>query len=106
MINNETSKFSLSIKDLETIAMLSMLSLSEVDQKKLVNDLIFVLEYVKKLFYINVKGLEEVSQVTSLANVYREDIVTNTSGVNIREKMLSNCPYKLNGYFVVPRILH
>ena len=61
-----------------------------------------LLDYVEELKQVNVEGLEEVSQVTGLVNVQREDVVVDHG---IREEIFSQAPEMKDGYFKVKAIL-
>ncbi len=84
------------------IAQLSRIELSEQEVEKFQKDLSAVLEYVEELKQVNVEGLEEVSQVTGLVNVQREDKVVDHGN---REEIFSQAPEMKDGYYKVKSIL-
>jgi aspartyl-tRNA(Asn)/glutamyl-tRNA(Gln) amidotransferase subunit C len=84
------------------IAKLSRIALTDEEVEKLQKDLSAVLEYVDDLKKVNTDGLEEVSQVTGLVNVQREDKIAITE---IREEIMANAPETKDGYYKVKAIL-
>jgi len=59
----------------ENIAKLSRLELSDEEKDKFAGQLSAVLDYVGKLEEVNTDNVEMTAQVTGLENVYREDKV-------------------------------
>ncbi len=84
------------------LSQLARIELSEAEVEKFQKDLSAVLEYVEELKSVNVEGLEEVSQVTGLVNVQREDIPVVS---DIHEGIFSQAPEMKDGYFKVKAIL-
>ena len=84
------------------IAQLARIELSEQEVEKFQKDLSIVLEYVEELKQVDVTGLEEVSQVTGLVNVQRQDVVVDHGN---REEIFSQAPEMKDGYFKVKSIL-
>ncbi len=83
------------------LSQLARIELSDQEVEKFQKDLSTVLEYVEELKRVNVDGLEEVSQVTGLVNVQREDVVVD---YNNREEIYSQTPEMKEGYFKVKAI--
>lgn len=84
------------------IAQLARIELTEKEVEKFQKELSAVLDYVEELKLVNVDGLEEVSQVTGLVNVQREDKVVDHGN---REEILSIAPETKDGYYKVKAIL-
>jgi aspartyl-tRNA(Asn)/glutamyl-tRNA(Gln) amidotransferase subunit C len=63
----------LSLQEVEKIAKLSRLELTEAEKEKFANQLSAVLDYVGKLNEVNTDNVEITAQVTGLENVYRQD---------------------------------
>ena len=59
-----------------------------------------MLDYVDKLNELDTDGVEPMSHVFPVNNVFREDIVTNGDD---REGILKNAPERKEGAFVVPK---
>ncbi len=63
----------LSKQEIEKIAQLSRLKLSEEEKEQFALQLSEVLEYFEKLGEVNTINVEPTAQVTGLENIYRED---------------------------------
>ena len=59
-----------------------------------------MLDYIDKLNELDTTGVEPMSHVFPVNNVFREDEVTNGDD---RENMLSNAPEQKDGCYKVPR---
>ena len=59
-----------------------------------------MLDYIDKLSELDTEGVEPMTHVFPVQNVFREDIVTNS---DTREQLLSNAPEQKDGMFVVPK---
>jgi aspartyl-tRNA(Asn)/glutamyl-tRNA(Gln) amidotransferase subunit C len=95
--------FMLTKEEVEKIAVLARIELTENEVEKFQKDLSAVLDYVEELKEVNVEGLEEVSQVTGLVNVQRMDVVVDHGN---REEIFSQAPEMKDGYFKVKAILN
>lgn len=91
----------LSKKEVEHIAKLAQLELSEQEKIKFANQLSSILDYVKQLAKVNTSKVEPIDNITSLFNVEREDKVTESLPC---EKLLENVPQKENGFIKVGRV--
>ena len=65
--------------------------------KKDLND---ILGYMERMNELDTDGVEPLTHVFSLSNVFREDEVTNGDD---SKRLLANAPVKRDGCFVVPR---
>jgi aspartyl-tRNA(Asn)/glutamyl-tRNA(Gln) amidotransferase subunit C len=59
-----------------------------------------MLDYIDKLNELDTEGVEPMSHVFSMNNVFREDAVVNGDD---RENILANAPEQKDGAFKVPR---
>jgi len=84
------------------IAQLARIELSEKEVEKFRVEVSTVLDYVDELKQVDVSGLEEVSQVTGLVNVQREDKAVEAENI---EQILSQAPEIQDGYYKVKAIL-
>ena len=92
----------LDIKQIEHIAKLSRLELTE-DEKKLYSEqLSSVLEYVELLSEVYTENVEPTSNITGLKNVTREDGIEE-SGIS-HEDIKKNAPEWDGDNFVVPGV--
>ena len=76
------------------------LELSEKEKKQAKSDMGRMLDYIDKLGELDTTGVEPMSHVFPVQNVFREDVVTNG---NQREQMLSNAIQEKDGMFMAPR---
>ena len=60
-------------KQVEKIAQLARIHITEKEKKQYSKELSEVLDYVEKLQKVKTDKIKETSQVTGLENVYRED---------------------------------
>ncbi len=98
------TKLKFSEKDVQHIAKLAKMTVSDTEAKKLAAGFNSVIEVVNRLFKLDVSQVTPVSQVTGLENVFRNDRV-NEKNMLTQEQALSNAPRKHNGFFVVDQIL-
>ncbi len=89
-------------KDVEHIARLARLALSEEEKELIQRQLETILEYAAILNEVNTDGVEPSAHVVALTNVLRPDVRRPSMP---KEKALANAPEARDGYFYVPRIL-
>ena len=89
-------------EEIEHIAMLARLSLSESEKELFGLQLGSILEYMEKLNELDTKEIEPTSHVLSLSNVMRDDMPTSSIP---REKALMNAPAHTEKFFRVPKII-
>ena len=93
-------------KEVEKIAELARLGLSEGEKEKFAEDLSSVLGYVQKLSEVNIEKVEPITGGTNLESVIRKDDETKCiSDSPMREQILSAAPNREDDYFKVPSIL-
>lgn len=85
---------------IEYVGILAKLELSDEEKEKAKSDMGRMLDYIDKLGELDTTGVEPMSHVFPVENVFREDVVTNGDE---RERLLSNAPQEKDGMFVVPR---
>jgi aspartyl-tRNA(Asn)/glutamyl-tRNA(Gln) amidotransferase subunit C len=88
--------------EVEHVAKLARLELSEQDKDKLTDQLSNILTYVEKLNEIDTKGVEPTSHVLDINNVMREDVAGESLS---QERALANAPDKAAGHYKVPKII-
>ncbi len=89
-------------KDVEYVAKLARLKLSEEAKEKFTRQLDQILKYVDKLNELDTEKVKPTSHVLPLKNVFREDRVGKSLKV---EKILENAPEKARGFFKVPKVI-
>ncbi len=92
----------LSKKDVEYVAKLARLALSDKEKERLVSQLGNILEHVSKLKELNMDSVPPTSHVLPLKNVWREDSVVLPENT---EAILSNAPDREGPYFKVNKVI-
>ena len=90
----------ISDETIEYVGILSKLELSGEEKEQAKKDMGRMLDYIDKLGELDTTGVEPMSHVFPVQNVFREDVVTNG---DTREQLLSNAPHEKDGMFMVPR---
>ena len=85
---------------IDYVGILAKLELSLEEREEAKKDMGRTLDYIDKLNELDTEGIEPMSHVFSMNNVFREDIVTNGDD---RDNILKNAPEKKEGAFKVPR---
>ena len=88
--------------DVERVAMLARLQLTEDETVQLTAQLDKILSYMDKLNEIDTAHVEPFSLAAERAQVYREDSVANKPDT---EALLANAPERDHSFFKVPKIL-
>ncbi len=87
---------SISRKQVQHIASLAKIKLSEKDIKKYRDQLGSIIRYFDKLNEVDTEGIEPTSQVTDLVNKLRRDEVKDFL---LPRNALANAPDEKDGYF-------
>lgn len=90
----------ISDETIEYVGILAKLELSDEEKEQAKKDMGSMLDYIDKLGELNTMGVEPMSHVFPVQNVFREDIVTNG---DTRDEILRNAPKEKDGMFVVPK---
>jgi aspartyl-tRNA(Asn)/glutamyl-tRNA(Gln) amidotransferase subunit C len=93
---------SITIRDVEHVAKLARLDLSEDEKSMFTEQLNAILKYAEKLNALNTDGVEPTSHAMPLSNVMREDEVRPSLPI---EKVILNAPDEEDGQFKVPAVL-
>ena len=88
--------------DVQHLAALSSLQLTDDDVESLRQDLERIIKYIEQLSELDTTGVEPTYQVTGLENVWREDVVTQSVS---RDILLSLAPDQQNNQVKVPKVL-
>jgi aspartyl-tRNA(Asn)/glutamyl-tRNA(Gln) amidotransferase subunit C len=89
-------------KDVEHVALLSRLELSEQELDKFTGQLDAILEYIDVLNQVDTTAVEPMAHVLEIRNVMRADEVQPSLP---REAALQNAPDAEDGFFKVPKIV-
>jgi aspartyl-tRNA(Asn)/glutamyl-tRNA(Gln) amidotransferase subunit C len=88
--------------EVEKVAKLARLQLSEAELDEFTEQLGSVIEYVEKMNKLDTDQVEPLAHCLPVSNVFREDVVKESLGP---EKTLANAPDNDGEFFKVPRIL-
>ena len=92
----------ISREEVEYIAKLAKLSLSEEEVEKYSKDLGQIAEFIAQLNEVDVSGVEPTAHVVDKKNVFRKDERKDSFP---REQILKNAPSKEAGCISVPKVV-
>ena len=93
----------ISDETIEYVGILAKLELNNEEEKEQAKkDMESMLDYIDKLNELDTEGVEPMSHVFPVNNVFREDVVTNGDG---SADTLANAPVKKDGGFKVPKTI-
>lgn len=92
----------ISREEVEHVAWLARLELSEEEKEKFSKQLGQVLEHASKIKEVDTSDVPPTSHSLPLKNVFREDEVKESLS---QEEALLNAPQKEKGAFLVPKII-
>lgn len=90
----------ISDETIEYVGILAKLELSDEEKEQAKKDMGSMLDYIDKLNELDTAGVEPMSHVFPVKNVFREDVVVNGDE---HEKILANAPEEKAQSFKVPR---
>ena len=79
----------ISDETIEYVGILAKLELSDEEKEQAKKDMANMLDYIDTLNELDTSGVEPMSHVFPVNNVFREDVVTNGDD---REEILANAP--------------
>lgn len=88
--------------DVEKVALLARLQLTEAELATMTEQLIQVVEYVDKLAAVDTDGIEPMAHAVEVTNVFREDRQTESLP---REAALANSPRHNQRGYLAPAVL-
>ena len=92
----------ISDETIEYVGILAKLELSGEEAEHAKYDMEKMLDYIDTLNELDTEGIEPMSHVFPVQNVFREDVVTNGDG---HEETLANAPKLKNQSFEVPKTI-
>lgn len=92
---------SINREQVEHVAKLARLSLSEEEKTQFTTQLNDILQFAEKLNELHTDDVEPTSHVYPVTNVMREDVVKPSL---TQEKVLANAPDQQDGYIRVPAV--
>ena len=88
--------------DIEKVARLARLELSEKEKETFGNQLEQILTYMEQLNRLDTTGVEPTSHAIPIQNAFREDEMKPSF---LQEEVLGIAPEEEDGHFKVPRII-
>ena len=92
----------ISAEEVERVAVLARLRLTEAEKSQLTRQLDDILEYMETLSQLDTTGVAPFTHPLDTANAFREDAVTNQPNP---EALLANAPDRDGTFFKVPKII-
>ena len=89
-------------KDVEHVARLARLALTDAELEKMRDQLNGILAYIEKLNSLETEGVEPTAHAVPLVNVMRDD---EPGPCLPRDEALANAPERAGEFFRVPRII-
>ena len=90
----------ISDETIDYVGILAKLELSPEEKEEAKKDMGRMLDSVDMLNELDPSGVEPMSHVFPVNNVFREDVVTNGDD---RDNITANAPQKKDGAFMVPK---
>lgn len=90
----------ISDETIDYVGILAKLELSGEEKEQAKKDMANMLNYIDKLNELDTEGVEPMSHVFPVNNVFREDVVMNGDD---RDNILKNAPEEKDGMFNVPK---
>lgn len=91
----------ITVKDVEHVAKLARLDLTEEEKEKFTGQLGDVLKYVEQMNEVDTSNVVPMAHAIDFVNVMREDVPHYEQ---TKEELLMNAPDEENGFFKVPKI--
>ena len=91
----------ITVKDVEHVAKLARLELTDAEKELYTKQLGDVLKYVEQMNEVDTSDVKPMTQVVDFCNVMREDVPNLEIS---KEALMSNAPDEENGFFKVPTI--
>jgi aspartyl-tRNA(Asn)/glutamyl-tRNA(Gln) amidotransferase subunit C len=91
-------------KDVEHVARLARLSLTEDEKDRYTAQLGSILGYIEKLSELNTDHVKPTSHALPLSNVWREDVM-ETSTLGSPDEILANAPQREGPFFKVKKVI-
>lgn len=94
--------YNISDETIEYVSILAKLELSGQEKEDAKADMEKMLDYIDTMNELNTEGIEPMSHVFPVTNVFREDVVEHGDG---SAGTLANAPLKKDQCFEVPRTI-
>jgi aspartyl-tRNA(Asn)/glutamyl-tRNA(Gln) amidotransferase subunit C len=84
------------------IARLARLHMEENDKARVAGEINSIMTWIEQLSEVNTDGIEPLTSVVDMEMYQRPDVVTDGG---YAEAVLKNAPEKVEGFFVVPKVV-
>ncbi len=91
----------ITVKDVEHVAKLARLELTDDEKEKFTRQLGDVLKYVEQMNEVDTTNVKPMAHAFDIVNVMREDKVVYEQ---TKEQLMQNAPEVEDGFFKVPKI--
>ncbi|MCX5782762.1 MAG: Asp-tRNA(Asn)/Glu-tRNA(Gln) amidotransferase subunit GatC [Elusimicrobia bacterium] len=91
-------------KDVEYVARLARLKLTEEEKEKFSSQLESIISYIDQLNELDTREIEPTSHILDLENAFREDEVKKSSAELIKQ-ILNNAPDREGNFFKVKKVI-
>ena len=92
----------ISSQQVEYVAHLARLKISDQEKDKFTSQLNDILLYIDKLNELDTRGVEPMSHAIAVTNSFRKDEILDSIGT---EKSLANAPDARGEFFRVPKVI-
>ncbi|MDR2708457.1 MAG: Asp-tRNA(Asn)/Glu-tRNA(Gln) amidotransferase subunit GatC [Elusimicrobiota bacterium] len=92
-------------QELKDTAFLARIDILEEEQEKYLKDLNFMMEYIEILQKPDVRSLAPTTHVTALRNVWRDDIVVQSSD-ELLSDLLKEAPEIEGRFFKIKKVIN
>ncbi len=89
-------------EEVEHVAKLARLELSEEEMTTFTGQMDAILAYVDKLKELDTDGVVATAHAVPVENAFREDVVTPSIGA---DNALANAPTRVADFFLVPKVI-
>lgn len=89
-------------KEVEHVARLARIALTEAEKKDFTGQLSRILDYIDQLEKVDTNNVEPMDQPIPLANVLRDDTVIKSG---LENELLSNAPEREENFFKVKKVI-
>jgi aspartyl-tRNA(Asn)/glutamyl-tRNA(Gln) amidotransferase subunit C len=93
---------SISRQDVEKVALLARLQLTDEELATMTDELAQIVGYVDQLAEVNTNDVAPMAHAIELTNVFRDDVVAESLP---RDKALANAPHHDERGYLVPAVL-
>lgn len=93
----------ISKEEVEHIAKLASLNLTEAEKERYANDMTEILEFANMINSVNTDAVNETIGANENYNVFRKDEIVQTVD---KETLLQNAPSQEDGMFRIPKVIN